>query len=467
MARRRVAETPSRRRLAVGALVLVAGWSLLWGQPVSSRPILIIGGTLFDGETAPRPNDALLIEDGRISRLGADAERRAPRDARTIAATGQWILPGLVDAHVHFFQTGGLDARPDIVPHPEGRAYTAVVDGIRRAPQAFLRAYVCAGVTSVVDFGGPSWVFDLRDTRADDPLSPRIAFSGPLLATRDPAPLELDDDEPLWLMKDEQTVRVRIAQLAARGADYVKIWFATRAADPDFDRWAALVGAAIGEAHARGLEAAVHATSLRAARVAVEAGADVLVHGVADVDVDETFVREVVARGVVYIPTLIVIARYADLAAGQLSFTEFERACAPPSSVASFEALAARPAGASRREAVDAADRLRVPMRNLKRLAEAGAIIAAGSDAGNTGTLHGPSLHRELALMAGAGLAPIDVLRAATGRGGRLMTRRRDLGRLRVGAPADVLVLDADPFADIRHTTRIHTVIRGGALYHR
>ena len=191
--------------------------------------LVIVGGTLIDGTgDAPRSNDAILLENGRIKMMGPEALRKAPREARVVTATDQWIVPGFIDGHVHFFQTGGLDARPDMVPDPEGRSYVAIVDAIRRKPQAYLRSYVCAGVTSVVDFGGPSWIFDLRSSREDDPLAPRIAFAGPLLATFDPKPLELENDEPLWLMKDDAGVAAQVEKLATMKTDFVKIWWVNR-----------------------------------------------------------------------------------------------------------------------------------------------------------------------------------------------------------------------------------------------
>ncbi len=92
--------------------------------PPAPRAIVIIGGTLVDGSSAaPVHNDGILVQNGRIARMGIDATRRAPKDVRTLDATGKWVLPGLIDGHVHLFQTGGLDARPDFVPDPLGRPH--------------------------------------------------------------------------------------------------------------------------------------------------------------------------------------------------------------------------------------------------------------------------------------------------------------------------------------------------------
>ena len=430
------------------------------------RPVFIVGGTLIDGTGAPpRRNEGILVEKGRFRIVGSEALKRAPRDARTIEASDKWIVPGFIDGHVHFFQTGGLDARPDVVPNPNGVAYRDVVGEIRRAPQKYLRSYVCAGITGVVDPGGPMWTFDLRESREDDRLSPRLAVSGPLLATYDPAPLELEDDDPVWLMKDDAQIAGLVERLVPRRPDMVKIWFVSRQGD-DLAAQAALVRSAITQIHARKLRAAVHAPSLETARIAVQAGADILVHSVADRELDDEFVAEVVRRNVIYVPTIIVGRSYGKYRMRSVTFEPFERDCAPAGTIESFDALKDLPESVLPRPQTPPADNTAILQTNLKRLADAGATIAAGTDAGNTRTLHGPSLHREFVLMAEAGLTPMQILVSATSNGARLMGRE-DVGRIAEGMHADFLILDADPLADIRNTRRINSVFRAGSLYEK
>ena len=433
-------------------------------QRPSSGPTLITGATLIDGSgAAPQPRQDVLVIGGRIASVGSEAARRAPADSRRVNATGRWIIPGLIDGHVHFFQTGGLDARPDIVPHPTGRSYQDVVNAIRLRPEPFLRSYVCSGVTAVVDPGGPMWVFDMRDRRAHVATTPRIAFSGPLLATADPQPLELENDEPIWLMKDHAGIVDMVDRLASRRPDMIKIWFVHRRGD-DLVAQSALVHDAIDTIHQKKLRAAVHATTLETARVAVDAGADILVHSVGDREVDDAFMKAVVKRKVIYVPTLIVGKSYRDVRRRAVDFDPFELRCAPRTSVESFAVLPDIHDSILPRNPTLGPDPLPLQQRNLKKLSDAGAIIAAGTDAGNTRTLHGPSLHLELELMTKAGLTPMQAIVSAT-RNGALLFGRDDIGRVSPGAHADLVILDADPSVDILNTRRIRAVMRGGALH--
>jgi hypothetical protein len=128
-------------------------------------------------------------------------------------------------------------------------------------------------------------------------------------------------------------------------------------------------------------------------------------------------VRKVVARKVIYVPTLIVGRSYREVRMRDVVFEDFERECAPPATIESFDALKTLPDAMLPRPSQPLPDQTPVLERNLKRLMDAGAIVAAGTDAGNTRTLHGPSLHREFVLMAEAGLTPMQIIVSATATG--------------------------------------------------
>jgi imidazolonepropionase-like amidohydrolase len=102
---------------------------------------------------------------------------------------------------------------------------------------------------------------------------------------------------------------------------------------------------------------------------------------------------------------------------------------------------------------------------NLRKVWDAGIPVVMGTDAGNIGTLHGPSVFREMALMVEAGLTPLQVLRSATVNGARAMGLERDAGTLAPGKLADLVILDADPLADIQNLSRTYRVIKDGRVF--
>jgi imidazolonepropionase-like amidohydrolase len=104
-----------------------------------------------------------------------------------------------------------------------------------------------------------------------------------------------------------------------------------------------------------------------------------------------------------------------------------------------------------------------IALKNLRTVWDAGITVVMGTDAGNIGTLHGPSVFRELEIMTQAGLSPLQVLRSATTNGAKAMGR--DVGVLAPGKLADVVVLDADPLADVRNLSRIHRIIKDGRMF--
>ena len=102
-------------------------------------------------------------------------------------------------------------------------------------------------------------------------------------------------------------------------------------------------------------------------------------------------------------------------------------------------------------------------LANLGVVFRAGITVAMGTDAGNPLTLHGPSVYWEMQRMQEAGMSPMDVLVSAT-RNGALAMGRADIGTLQAGKLADLVVLDADPTADIGNVRDVRYVMRGGAL---
>jgi len=453
----------ARRTAALAAALALAAPA---ARPaVAAGGFAIVGATVLDGTGAPaRPDAVLVVEGDRITALGSRAEVSLPKGIRIVDGRGKWVMPGLVDAHVHFFQSGGAYTRPDVIDLRGHRSYEQEIAGLKqRLSQTFARYLLC-GVTSVVDAGGPMWNFEVRDVSARTPLAPRVAVAGPLVSTVARPQLDLGDP-PIVKVGSPAEARALVQREAGRRPDFVKVWFIQRAGD-DPAAGRALLDAVVDESRRAGLRVAVHATELAGARAAVDAGAAILVHSVFDAPVDDAFVAAVRDKGVLYVPTLFVVKGYDLVLSGRFAPTAAERRLGDPDALRSFDELKGFPEFKGQGRAT--ADKMvATGQENLKRLAAAGARIAVGTDAGNIGTLHGPSIFRELRLMVDAGLGPAQVLSAATLGGARVMGRETELGTLAAGKLADLLVLDGDPTADLSVLESPRDVVKGGRFIDR
>ncbi|UCE02820.1 MAG: amidohydrolase family protein [Candidatus Latescibacterota bacterium] len=431
-------------------------------------PFALTGATLIDGTGSPPLQDAVVIvRGGRIECAGTRDACPPPADVESLDLSGKWIVPGIVDAHVHFSQTGWVDGRPDAIDVRDQHPYEHVQSRLQQEPEHFFRAYLGSGVTAVFDVGGYAWTWTLRDSTRTD--APHVAASGPLLSTRE-FWLNQPGEQQFIHIADAEAARSAVRYLAANRSDAVKVWFIPDSAVA-FENLALAVLAAGEEARTYRLPLIVHATGLREAKVALQAGAHLLVHSVDDQLVDDEFVD--LARGseVVYCPTLTVVDGYARLYQSALA-RESPRVDDPHACVDSLtlahvaETAELDVAEPERLESVieRLTQRREVMRTNLRRLQAAGVGIAMGTDAGNPLTLHGPSVYAEMEAMQAAGLSALDVLVAATRGGARAMRREQELGSIEAGKIADLLVVDADPSIDIRNMRQLSRVMRGGEL---
>ncbi len=435
-------------------------------------PIAIVGATLVDGTGAPAVRNAVVVvREGRIACAGRRAACPVPADADTVGAAGKWIIPGLIDTHVHFSQTGWVDGRPDALDLRDRYPYETVGAELHARPERFFRSYLCSGVTSVFDVGGYPWTLDLQARTARSTTAPRVLAAGPLLSTID-FWLNLPDQRQFIYMADEAAVRQAVRAHKTWGAAAMKVWYIMPPQPPDTTRVSNLMRVAGDEARKVGLPLIVHATGLWEAKDALRAGARVLVHSVWSAPVDDEFLALARSQGTTYVPTLTVPDGYRQVAARRFARERQPLACVDPATRAKVlatdtVALAQRPSDSllAARTARTARSFAQA-QANLKRVHDAGIPIALGTDAGNPLTLHGASVFMELEAMQASGLTPRDVLVAATATAARALGLD-STGTVVAGATADLVVLDADPLADIRNVRQIALVVRRGEVYTR
>jgi imidazolonepropionase-like amidohydrolase len=427
-------------------------------QPVPA--FALTNATIIDGTGAAPAVGTVVMRGGKVECVGS-CELAA--DVEAIDATGRWIIPGLVDAHVHYSQTGWADGRPDALDLRDRFPYDRTVAQLEANPERFFRSHLCSGVTATFDVGGFPWTWGLRDRAERSTSAPHVAAAGPLLSARDHW-LNQPATRQFIHMSDADATRSGARMIAAWESDAVKIWYLVGAASPDTAAMKANLRVAAEEAAAAGIPLIVHATNLWAAKDALRAGARLLVHSVEDQPVDDEFLALARDAGAFYNPTLTVYEGYAELAERRFR-PDHDMACVDPDTRRKAMLTDSIPGGSTGARA--RMERAReITLQNVRRVHEAGIPVVLGTDAGNPLTLHGPSVYPEMEAMAAAGLSPMAVLVASTRDAARAMGRA-DFGTLEPGQIADLVVLDGDPLADISNVRTVTLVVRAGEIWTR
>ncbi|HEV3099270.1 MAG TPA: amidohydrolase family protein [Candidatus Udaeobacter sp.] len=440
-----------------------------------AEKISLVGGTVINpADSEVLPNATVVINGDKIERV-AIGKQDAASLGKQVDCAGKFILPGYIDTHVHFFQSGDLFTRPDGADLNSVRPYKDEVAWVKsHLNDVFARSLRC-GITSVVDVGGPFWNFEVRKTANATAKAPRVAVAGPLISSVSREKLDLGDP-PIVKIDTPDQARAFVRKLAEQEPDLVKIWYIVDKDHP-VESFRPIVRATIEESHAHKLRVAVHATELETARAAVEEGADVLVHSVTDKPVDDAFVKLLKDRHTILCPTLVVFERYGRTFSHQLNLTPEEKAWGNPEVIASLDVTKIpqdklpdriKTALAKPDEAMDRIKKTYdVALPNLKRLEDAGITIAAGTDAGNVGTIHGPALFREFQLMKEAGLTPMQILQCTTANAAKLFggDTGAHIGKVEKGYFADLVILNSNPVDDIAHASDIAMIVKNGVLY--
>lgn len=337
-----------------------------------------------------------------------------------------------------------------------------------------LRRYLSAGITSVIDVGSSNSFLQQRDTFATKTWSPLVKMTGPLLTTWVPAVFKnLGNDAPFTEMLNDSITRKAVRDQVALKTDFIKIWYIVL--DKEVEQGARknlpLVQAAIDEAHKNNLRVAVHATERITAQLAVEAGADFLVHSVDDEIVSDAFVKLLKEKKTVLCPTLVVAGNYRKVLGDTYHFTTDELHIAHPELIGTiidyplpdtaqgnrYISMLKTPALQQNQATMDS-----IMAVNLKKLVDGGVTIATGTDAGNTGTQHASSYFAELQAMQKAGLTMWQILEASTINGAKAMGQEKEWGSIANGKTANMLLLNKNPLDSLANWRSIEWVVNKG-----
>jgi imidazolonepropionase-like amidohydrolase len=422
---------------AIGALIATTALSLqpsLAQAPAPGGTIALTGARVIDGTgAAPLAQATIVITNGRIAAVGAPAAVTIPAGATRIDMSGKTIMPGMINAHAHL--------------NIDSEVKTPVRDQLVQR----LRTYADFGVTTAVSLGSTpadeQEGLTLRDEQAHGTLDRARLFTGGVNAVG----------------KTPEEARKSVDRLANLKVDIIKYHINGNPNDMTPD----VYGALVEQSHRRGLRTAVHVYYLKDAIAALDKGSDIIAHSVRDQDVDERFITTLKTRNVGYIPTLTRDLSVFVYETRPAFFDEpfFRRGIAlyrKEVDVLSDPARQQKTRNDQQAQSIKPA--LQQAMKNLKILSDGGVSIAMGTDSGaanNPGRWQGYFEHVELEYMIKAGMTPMQVLVAATGGAARVM-KLDGLGTIQSGKWADLLVLNANPLADIRNTRQIHSVWVGG-----
>ena len=449
----------------------------------SESVVAIVGTTIIhpecEGSAVVESNCTMILSDGRIQSMGPSKTMKIPKGAKAIQGRGKWVIPGLIDSHVHFFQSGNLYTRPDVLNLTEWVPYAQEVARNKARLPATFKVWLANGVTGVADMGGPYWNFEVRKAANQSQAAPRVAAAGPLISTVERKLLDLGDP-PIIQVASPEAARALAEKELKYKPDFIKAWFIYKPGD-NLVAKESIMKAAGGVARRAGLPFAVHATELVTAKAALHAGADILVHSVGDQPVDDEFLALARKNKAVYIPTLASWSCVVSALLNRWKPTPVEQLRADPQILSVMNALEKIPKSDLETlerplrkllppPVIDALEKNApipsptVASKNLRAVWDAGITVAMGTDAGNPGILHGPSVFREMEFMAEAGLTSLEVLRSATVNAAKVMGRN-DMGTIAPGRLADLVLLNADPLENVKNMSKIALVIKGGTVF--
>lgn len=420
-----------------------------------------------------QPAVTIMIEDSLIVSVSKyNPKFKLPDNAVVIDGMGKYVMPGMVDGHIHFFQSGGLYTRPDALNLGKIYSYQKDQQWIRDNHDDQMRRYLACGITTVIDVGGPFSNYDVKKQNAASKLAPNAYVTGPLISTYLPPNLD-EKDPPIIKVNTEEEARELVRKQLPYKPDFIKIWYIVLPGE-SAEKTLPVVKAAIEESHKNNLKVAVHATEFHTAELAVAAGCDILVHSVDDTTVSASFLQLLKAKNITYIPTLIVVSKYNEAFTQQHRFTDNDFAYGNPFMLGTLMDLQHLSASETKFEYKKLREGIQIPskedstmLKNLQAVSGAGINVAVGTDAGNIGTLHASSYYAELLAMKQAGMTNTQILQSATINAAKGFGKQNEIGSIEKGKWANMVVLTKNPLDSISFINSIELVINRGQVIKR
>lgn len=422
---------------------------------------ILTGMTILDGTGRRIERGRVIVEGDRIVEVGP-ASSSLPKGVPVTDLSGLYMIPGLIDSHIHLGGSGGGSVTP--------QEFTP--DRIIHDTQV----YLALGITSFLSLADP--VDDMQRLRSAEARgnmrTPRSFFSGPGITAPGGHPAKLFSFLPGFAeymtrqVNTPEAAEQAVDELAGMRVNIIKLYLEegwTGESLPVLPEPA--LRAAIGRANQLGLQTTVHVDNDRHALLAIDAGARGIEHVPPDLS-DET-IKKMVAKGITLTPTLVASEGIANATNGTQVSDPLALQWVQPAVLASLQSPDSWIA--KMRQSTDAGNYFKSRYERcraaLRRAVASGVTIIAGSDAGNAGSFHGPGLIRELELLVEAGgMTPDAVIISATGAAAKRLGTD-EIGFIAPGAYADFVILGSDPSLDIHAIRDVRWVYFGGASLER
>ncbi|HWA70083.1 MAG TPA: amidohydrolase family protein [Rhizomicrobium sp.] len=426
--------------------------------PALAQTTVLTNATVIDGTGAPAmANAAIVMTDGKISYVGPMSGLKAPKGAATTNLAGKFVMPGIIDSHVHV----GImhDTAQDIKYYDRANV------------EADLKTYAAYGVTAVQIMGtDKDLIFDIRkEERAGRPHYARVFTAGRGEVFKGGYGGVFGLNVPV---STPQEARRQVDEQAAKGVDLIKLWMDDERKTIPVKMPYSISAAIIDEAHKKNLRAVAHVFYLADAKELVKEGINGFAHMVRDQPVDQELLGAMKAKGVWMVSATLSREMAYSLAIMPWLQDPFFTRGVTPGTLMVLKSMAREQAvvlGATRFPGLpyekkvfwDMDRTLFQALENYQAMVKAGVKTGMGTDSGPNGRFPGFNAHEEMQLEVLAGRTPMDAIKSATFDNAAWL-QDKTIGSIEKGKWADLLVLDKNPLDDIRNTETIASVYIAG-----
>jgi imidazolonepropionase-like amidohydrolase len=440
-------------------VIMVTLFIVISGLLGQSHAVTVISrGTLIDGTGRPPAGPATIIIVGdRIAKVYPSKSVRVPKDAFFIDAAGKFILPGLIDTHVHLEMVGLADIG-------ELPSEWKTRERLPKLVETNAKLDLIAGFTTVRDLGSTDAVLRIRNQiNSGSLLGPHIFASGMQLVKKSSEARS----EAMFLEYDgPEDARAKVRDLASMGVDIIKVRLTRQRPVPSLEE----VGAIVQEAHRLGLRATFH-TDVPAddlVKLAIDAGADGIEHN-APLRSQDTKTLTQMARqhmwsmagaGAFYVQRIDATGLIDVFDEPQTRLLPDDILSALHSGIDSLHKQTSQ----MKQAGWNAAQRQASFIQEVERARGAGVLLVFGTDCGAYGMIHGEQ-YKALYGEAKMGSSAMEAILMATRDAAVALGKGDELGTIEPGKIADVIIVDEDPLADLRNLHQVYRVIKGGSVY--